>query len=359
MPSPVSIERESFGAYEGTSVERFVLTSASGMRVAILSFGAIIQEVWVPDRAGSLANVVLGFAGLDGYIAKNPHFGSVLGRLANRLRGASFVLDGRTIHVTANRARNSGHGGATPFDRYVWRAEVVDTGGNPGVRLTHVSPDGDEGYPGELTAEVTYSLTDDGKLTLDYRATTDAPTVVNLTNHSYFNLAGEGSGTIEDHVVQVNAASITATDSDQIPTGEIRPIAGTALDFTSPQRLGDALRAGNEPEIRTARGIDHNYVIDRTHADDASLVHAATLTDPASGRVMEVHTTEPGVQVYTGNSLDGSLVGYSGRLYRQADAICFETQHFPNSPNEPSFPTVVLRPGQELRSTTIYAFRTE
>jgi len=359
VPSPVTIEREPYGTYEGTPVERFVLTDASGMRVAILSFGAVIQELWVPDRAGSLANVVLGFADLDGYIAKNPHFGSVLGRLANRLRGASFVLDGRTVNVTANRAPNSAHGGATPFDRYVWEAEVVDVDGNPGVRLVHVSPDGDEGYPGELTAEVTYSLTNDGELRLDYHATTDAPTVVNLTNHSYFNLTGEGSGTIEDHLVQVNASAITATDSDQIPTGEIRPVAGTPLDLTSPKRIGDALRAGDEPEIRTARGIDHNYVIDRSGVDEASLLHVATLTDPASGRVMEVHTTEPGVQVYTGNSLDGSLAGYSGRLYRQTDAVCFETQHFPNSPNEPSFPTVVLRPGQELRSTTIYAFRTE
>lgn len=358
MPSTVTIEREPFGDYQGTPVERFVLTSASGPRVAILSFGAVIQELWVPDRDGSLANVVLGFADLDGYVAKNPHFGSVLGRLANRLRGASFELDGRTVNVTANKAPHSAHGGATPFDRYVWRPEVVDVDGNPGVRLMHVSPDGDEGYPGELTAEVTYSLNGDGRLMLDYRATTDKPTVVNLTNHSYFNLAGEGSGTIEDHVVQVNASSITATDSDQIPTGELRAVTGTPLDFMTPKRIGDALRAGDEPEIRTARGVDHNYVIDRPSPDDTSLLHAATLTDPASGRVMEVHTTEPGVQVYTGNSLDGSLVGYSGRLYRQTDAICFETQHFPNSPNEPSFPTVVLRPGQELRSTTIYAFTT-
>lgn len=359
MSASVTIQREPFGDYEGTPVERFVLTSASGPRVAVLSFGAIIQELWVPDRHGALANVVLGFADLDGYIAKNPHFGSVLGRLANRLRGASFELDGRTVHVTANRAPHSAHGGATPFDRYVWQADVVDRVGNPGVRLRHVSPDGDEGYPGELTAEVTYSLSADGRLTLDYRATTDAPTVVNLTNHSYFNLAGEGSGTIEDHIVQVNASRITATDGNQIPTGEIVPIAGVPLDFTSPRRIGAALRAGDDPEIRTARGVDHNYVIDRPSPDDTSLVHAATLSDPASGRVMEVHTTEPGVQVYTGNSLDGSLRGYSGRLYRQADAICFETQHFPNSPNEPSFPTVVLRPGAELRSTTIYAFRTE
>ncbi len=359
MASTVTIDREPFGDYQGIPVERFVLSGANGMRTAILSFGALIQELWVPGRNGDLANIVLGFADLGGYIARNPHFGSVLGRLANRLRGATFELDGRTIKVTANRPPNSAHGGATPFDRYVWQPEIVDLDGTPGVRLTHVSPDGDEGYPGELTVSVTYSLTADGQLTLDYRATTDKPTVVNLTNHSYFNLAGEGSGTIEDHVMQVNAAHITATDSDQIPTGEIRAVAGSPLDFTSPKRVGDVLRAGDEPEIRTARGVDHNYVIDRPDPDGSSLVHASTITDPASGRVMEVHTTEPGVQVYTGNSLDGSLRGYSGRLYRQTDAVCFETQHFPNSPNVPSFPTVILRPGQELRSTTIYAFRTD
>ncbi|MBA2247751.1 MAG: galactose mutarotase [Chloroflexia bacterium] len=355
----VRIERQPFGEVEGTPVERFLLTNGSGMTVAILSFGAIVQELWVPDREGALANVVLGFHDLDGYVAKNPHFGSVLGRFANRLRGASFPIDGATHRITANKAPHSAHGGARPFDRYVWRAATDETGGVPSVTLTHVSPDGDEGYPGELTAKLAYSLTPDNELVLTYCAATTKPTVVNLTNHSYFNLAGEGSGSIEDHVLQLDAARFVPTDAEQLPTGEIASVAGTALDFTTPRRIGDALRDGADEQVRIARGIDQTFVIDRPAPDDMSLVPAARLVDPASGRVMTTRTTEPGVQVYTGNSLDGSLAGYSGRLYRQGDAICFETQHFPDSPNQPSFPSTVLRPGEELRSTTVYAFGTE
>jgi aldose 1-epimerase len=326
------------------------------MRVGILSFGAVIQEVWVPGRDGELANVMLGFAGLDGYAAKNPHFGSVLGRVANRLRGAAFTLDGVEYTVTANKAPHSAHGGARPFDRYVWSPDAVEVDGQPAVRLTHVSPDGDEGYPGELTATVTYSLSPDGALRLDYTATTTKPTVVNLTNHSYFNLAGEGSVTVEEHILQLNCDAFTATDADQIPTGAIVPVEGTALDFRTPRRLGDALRDAADEEVRVARGVDHNFVVNRPSPGDTSLVRVAILVDPASGRTMETWTTEPGVQVYTSNSLDGSLAGYSGRLYRQTDAVCFETQHFPNSPNEPSFPTVVLRPGERYASTTVYSF---
>lgn len=360
MPeSTVSITREPFGEFEDVPVERFLLENAHGSRVAILSFGAVIQEVWVPDREGDLANVVLGFATLDGYIAKNPHFGSVLGRLANRLRGASFELDGVTVHVTENKPGLSTHGGAKPFDRYVWSPEIVQVEGQPAVRLTHVSPDGDEGYPGELTASVTYSLSPNNALRLDYEATTTKPTVVNLTNHSYFNLAGEGSGTVEDHILQIESDAITATDALQVPTGEFAPVAGTGLDFRQPRRIGDVLRFSDDPEIRVARGVDHNFVIRRDSQVDESLVLAARVVDPASGRVMETHTTEPGVQVYTSNSLDGSLAGFSGRLYRQTDAICFETQHFPDSPNQPNFPSVVLRPGETRRSTTIYAFSAE
>lgn len=358
-PNQDRIERHAFGEVEGVPVERFVLANADGMRVAILSFGAIIQELWVPDRQGRFANVVLGFRDFDGYVAKNPHFGSVLGRFANRIRGASFPLDGVRHRITANKAPHSAHGGARPFDRYVWTPTLTDVNGVPGVTLRHVSPQGDEGYPGELTAEVTYSLTSANELVLSYRVTTTKPTIVNLTNHSYFNLAGEGLGTIEDHVLQLDAARFVPTDAEQLPTGEIAPVAGTALDFASARRIGDALRVGADEQVRIARGVDQTFVIDRPAPDDTSLVRAARLVDPASGRVMTTRTTEPGVQVYTGNSLDGSLAGYSGRLYRQGDAVCFETQHFPDSPNQPSFPSTILRPGEELRSTTIYAFGTE
>ena len=355
----ITLEREPYGEFEGIPVERFVLANGAGSKVAILSYGAIIQELWVPGRDGELANVVLGFADLDGYIRKHPHFGSVLGRVANRLRGASFELDGITHRVTANKSPHSAHGGARPFDNYAWSPGIVEVDGVPGVRLTHVSPDGNEGYPGELTVSVTYSLTTGNALRLDYHATTTKSTVVNLTNHSYFNLAGEGSGTIEDHIMQLDCDRFTPTDGDQIPTGDLAEVEGTGLDFRTARRVGDALRDASDPEIRVARGVDHNFVVNRPALDDASLVRAAWLMDPASGRVMETFTTEPGVQVYTSNSLDGSLSGYSGRLYRQTDAICFETQHFPNSPNEPSFPTVVLRPGEDLTSTTIYAFSAE
>jgi len=356
----ITLVREPYGEFDGTPIERFVLANpATGMRAAILSYGAAIQELWVPGRDGELANVVLGFDNLEGYLGKHPHFSTVLGRVANRLRGASFVLDGETWRVTANKAPHSAHGGARPFDRYPWSADVVEVEGEPAVRLTHVSPDGDEGYPGELTATVTYSLTVDNALRLQYHATTTRPTVVNLTNHAYFNLSGEGSGTVEDHILQLDCDQFTPTDADQIPLGSIATVEGTGLDFRTSRRIGDALRDGDDPEIRTARGVDHNFIVNRPSPDDTSLTRAARLVDPASGRVMETLTTEPGVQVYTANSLDGSITGHSGRLYRQTDAICFETQHFPNSPNEPTFPSVVLRPGETLASTTIYAFSTE
>lgn len=347
----ITIGETPFGEVEGQPVTRYELKNAHGMRAAVISFGAILQELWVPGRDGTLANVVLGFDNFGQYVAKNPHFGGTLGRLANRLRGARFDLDGTTYRVTANKAPHSAHGGAKPFDRYVWSSEVVADG----VRFRHVSPDGDEGYPGELTAGVTYTLADDNALHLRYAAATTKPTVVNLTNHSYFNLAGEGSGSIEDHLLKVAASRFTVTDGDQIPTGEIRAVAGTALDFTRERPIRDALRDGGDAEIRMARGLDHNYVIDRDE-DAGALVHTARVTDPASGRSMTVETTEPGVQVYTSNSLDGALVGHSGRLYRQGDAVCFETQRFPNSPNEPSFPTTVLRPGGTFRSETVYRF---
>jgi len=355
----IQVECHPFGEFEGTPVERFVLTNAGGTKAAIISFGAIIQELWIPDRQGTFANIVLGFTGIDGYIGKNPHVGSVLGRFANRIRNASFTLDGTTHQITPNKAPHSSHGGALPFDRHVWNAEIDETDGVPGITLTHVSPDGDEGYPGELTAEVTYSLTPRSELMLSYRATTTKPTVVNLTNHSYFNLAGEGSGSIEDHLLELAADSFLPNDEDQIPTGEIASVAGTSLDFTRPRRVGDALRDGSNEQIKIGRGIDQTFVVVRPSPDDTTLIQAARIVEPVSGRVMTTSTTEPGLQVYTSNSLDGSLAGFSGELYRQGDAICFETQHFPNSPNEPSFPTTVLRPGEELRSTTIYAFSIE
>ena len=352
---PVTIEQANYGELEDVAVERFVLGNDAGLRVAILSYGAIIQELHVPDARGETANVTLGFDNLAQYGKKHPHFGSVIGRFANRIGASRFTLDGVVYQLTPNKGTFTAHGGARPFDLYHWKAKVVDTDHGPGVSLTHVSPDGDEGFPGELTAEVIYSLTPEQGLRLDYMITTTKPTVHNLTNHAYFNLAGEASGTVEDQLVTVNASHYTPTTAEQITTGEIAPVAGTPLDFRQPTRIGDVVRNGDDPQIAIARGIDQNFVIERP-AGTAELVHAGRLEDPASGRVMNVLTTMPGLQVYSSNSLDGSLRGYGGRRYRQTDAICFETQQFPDAPNHPEFPSAVLRPGETFRSTTIYQF---
>jgi aldose 1-epimerase len=351
----VKIDHAVYGEINGVEVERFVLANEAGLRVALLSFGATIQELQVPNASGSTANVVLGFDNLAQFGKKHPHFGTVIGRFANRIGASRFALDGHVYELTPNKGTFTAHGGAKPFDLYHWKARVVEAEHGPGVSLTHVSPDGDEGFPGELTAEVTYSLTPDQGLRLDYTITTDKPTVHNLTNHVYFNLAGEGSGSVEDHLVTVHASHYTPTTAEQISTGEIAPVAGTALDFTQPRRIGDVVRDGQDPQIAIGRGIDQNFVIERPEGT-AGLVRAARLEDPRSGRVMNVLTTMPGVQVYTSNSLDGSLRGYSGRLYRQTDAVCFETQQFPDAPNHPEFPSSVLRPGEVFRSTTIYQF---
>lgn len=351
----VTIEQEIYGEYNGTTVERFVLANRAGLSVAVISFGAIIQELHVPDASGETANIVLGFRTLPQYLAKHPHFGSVIGRYANRIGGASFILDGTEYHLTPNKGSFTAHGGNRPFDRYIWDAVVIDTDHGPAVKMTHVSADGDEGFPGELTATVTYSLSPDNGLRLDYTAKTTKPTVHNITNHAYFNLAGESAGDVEHHIMWLNATEYTPTGTDQIPTGEIAKVKGTALDFTSPRPLDDAIRNGRDPQIRIARGIDHNFVIKRKKGTN-DLVKACTLEDPASGRIMTILTTMPGVQVYTSNSLDGSIVGYSGRLYRQSDAVCFETQNFPDAPNHHEFPSAVLRPHEEFTSTTIYQF---
>lgn len=354
---PATITRTTAAQHDDGPVIRYELANGA-ISAAILSWGAIIQELHVPDRDGAAANIVLGFRDVPRYFQKHPHFGAVVGRYGNRIAGGRFELDGRHVEVTPNKGTFTLHGGERGFDYYNWESEPIDEGDTVGVRLTRVSPDGEEGFPGTLTATVEYRLTPDNALRLDYRVTTDAPTVQNLTNHSYFNLAGEGSGTVEDHVLQVHASRFTATDERQIPTGELAEVAGTPLDYRQPHPIRDAIRDGASPEIVRARGIDHNYVIDRLEGDDG-LMPAARVSDPASGRSMEVVTTQPGVQVYTGNSLDGGIAGYSSRLYRQTDAVCFETQHFPDSPNQPSFPSTVLRPGETFRSTTIYRFTTE
>ncbi len=347
----VTVSREHAGEVEGTRVDRFTLSNDGGMRVEILPWGATIQSIWVPDRQGQLANVALGFADLPTYIARNvPFFGCVAGRYANRIAGGRFTLDGETFQLPTNAGSVTLHGGNRGFDKRLWDAEQA---GDDGVRLTRISPDGEEGFPGALTAEVTYRLDDDNPLHIDYRAETDRPTILNLTNHNYWNLGGEGSGSTDGHLLQVNASRYTPLNADQVPTGELAPVQGTPLDFTSPAPFGARARE-DHPQLLLGMGIDHNFVLDRD-PDDASLIEAAMLYDPASGRTLTVWTTEPGIQVYGGNHLNGTIVGASGRTYRQGDGIALETQHFPDSPNQPSFPSTVLRPGETFRSTTVFA----
>jgi aldose 1-epimerase len=347
------MQKRPYGVTEdGRSVDIYTLANGSGMRVGILTFGCIIASIEVPDRAGRLANVVLGLDSLDGYAHRSPHFGAVVGRFANRIARGRFAIDGTEYRLDTNNGPNALHGGRRGFDKRAWDAVG---GEGEALRLSYLSPDGEEGYPGTLAVEVAYRLGKANELRIDYRATTDRPTVVNLTNHSYFNLAGEGSGDILDHVVAIEADGFTPTDATQIPTGEVRPVRGTPFDFTVPCAVGERIRRDDE-QLRPARGYDHNWVLRRT--EHGGVQPAARAFDPKTGRILEVLTDRPGVQFYTGNSLTGALAGPSGRTYRQSDGLCFETQAFPDAPNQPAFPSAVLRPGEHFRSTTVFRFST-
>jgi len=338
---------------DGREVDIYHLTNDAGMRVSILTFGGIIGTLEVPDRAGRLANVVLGLASLDSYARVSPHFGAVVGRFANRIAGGRFAIDGTTYQLEINNGPNALHGGQKGFDKVVWQASF---GAGESLMLLYLSRDGEEGYPGNLAVQVTYSLGVTNELRIDYEARTDKPTIVNLTNHSYFNLAGEGSGDVLDHVVSIDADLFTPTDATQIPTGEIRPVRGTPFDFTAPRAVGERIRFADE-QLTLARGYDHNWVLRRTAG--GGLLKAARAFEPKSGRILDVLTDRPGLQFYTGNSLNGALVGPGGSVYRQSDGLCFETQAFPDSPNQPAFPSSVLRPGQIFRSSTVFRFSTD
>jgi aldose 1-epimerase len=320
------------------------------MTVQLLTYGGIVQSLEVPDARGQVANVVLGFASLQGYLAApDPYFGALVGRFANRLAGGRFSLDDKSYAVDVNAAGNCLHGGKDGFDKLLWHAEPLS---DHELRLSLTSPDGDQGFPGRLNVEVTYRLLESG-VRLDYRASADAPTVINLTNHSYFNLAGEGSGSVEAHKLVVDADQFTPVSPELIPTGEVADVAGTPLDLRQETTIGAHLRDPH-PQMLAVRGYDHNYVLPGT-----GLRRCARLADPASGRVLEVLTDQPGLQVYTANFLDGSHVGTGGQAYRQGDGLALETQHYPDSPNHPSFPTTVLRPGQVFTTSTTWQFHTE
>ncbi|WP_130731167.1 aldose epimerase family protein [Komagataeibacter xylinus] len=361
LPAPTLV-RAPFGATpDGQEVERFTLANAHGMRVQVLSYGAIISALEAPDRTGHVDDVVLGFPTLAGYTMDSARgglfFGATVGRVANRIAHGTFMLEGQRYHIPPTKGTTALHGGRRGFDKQVWTVEGTELAADAAsVTLKLVSPDGQEGFPGTLTTHVTFALNTRNELSLHYRATTDRPTVVNLTNHSYFNLGGEGSGTVENHVLQLNADAYTPTDANALPLGTIAPVAGTALDFRTPQRIGARLR-DSMPQMLHAHGYDQNWVINPAHA--ATPVPAARLRDPASGRVLEVLTTQPGMQVYTANSLDGAYAGPSGRTYRQGDGIALETQHYPDSPNHPDFPSIELRPGQTYDETTIYRLGVE
>jgi len=362
VASPVAgagVASEPFGEVAGQAVERYTLTNANGMQVAILTYGATVQSIMVPDRDGAMANVALGFDNIEDYATISPYFGSIVGRYANRIAEGTFTLDGETYQLAINNDPNTLHGGEEGFDNKVWTAEEVESADGPAVAMGYTSPDGEEGYPGTLDVTVTYTVTDNDELRIDYAATTDAPTVINLSNHTYFNLAGEGSGSIYDHELQLNASTFTPVDETLIPTGEIAPVADTPFDFTTAKPIGQDIRDASSEQIMIGLGYDHNFVLDREGADDATMIEAARVMDPASGRVMTVSTTEPGIQFYSGNFLNGAISGPSGQAYRQGDGFALETQHFPDSPNQPDFPSTELRPGEEFTSTTVYAFSTD
>jgi len=341
------ISKSSFGkTSDGIEIELYTLHNAQGSSAKLITFGATLTELYVPDRNGKMGDVVLGFDNLPQYLGKTPFFGVTVGRYANRIAKGRFTLDGKEYQLAVNNGPNSLHGGAVGFDHKVWKAEPKDTPQGQSVRFTYVSKDGEENYPGTLTANVTYTLTDKNELKIDYAAETDKATVLNLTNHSYFNLAG--SGDILKYVLHLNADNFTVVDDTLIPTGEIKRVANTPLDFRKPTVIGAHIA-----EIKDIGGYDHNYVVNG-HA--GTLRMAAKVEDPASGRQMEVLTTEPGIQFYSAIHLDEPVKGKGGVTYPKYGAICLETQHYPDSPNHPDFPTTVLRPGQKFSSETIYKF---
>ena len=357
---PPTISEEFFGKVDGVPVFRYTLASAAGLTAKILTYGGIVQSVLVPDGRGRSVNVALGFPTLADYVAHNSpaagggvYFGALIGRYANRIAKGVFTLDGVTYQIPVNNNGNALHGGTIGFDKKIW-TPTVETGGDwVALDLEYVSPDGEMGFPGTLTTHATYTLDNANRLTLRFHATTDKPTVVNLTNHTYWNLAGESSGTVYGHELTLNAGHYTPVDANQIPTGTITPVAGTPQDFSRPTAVG-ARVADDDPQLLIGQGYDLNWVVDQTGSPGPQL--AARATEPHSGRSLTVWTTQPGIQFYSGNFLTGTLVGTGDTAYRQSYGFALETQHFPDAPNHPSFPTTVLRPGEVYEQTTVFGF---
>jgi aldose 1-epimerase len=348
------VDKTKFGTTkDGQAVDLYTMTNANGMVAKVITYGALLTELQVPDRTGQMADVVLGFKTLDAYESPNPFFGATIGRVANRIAKGKFKLNGQEYTLATNNGPNHLHGGVKGFDKRVWKAQIVPAvpaSSGVALKFTYTSADMEEGYPGTLTATVVYTLTNSNELRLDYTASTDKPTPINLTNHSYFNLAGEGQGTILDHELTIMADRFTPVDDTLIPTGEIAGVRGTVMDFNRSTPIGARLAQVPGP---APGGYDHNYVL--THGGGV-LAMSATVREPKSGRVMDVLTTEPGVQLYTGNFLDGTLTGKAGVAYKQHFGFCLETQHFPDAVNHPNFPSIVLQPGKTYKSTTVYRF---
>jgi aldose 1-epimerase len=350
-------EHAAFGKMpDGTTVEKYTLRNSVGMQATVITYGGTLQSLLVPDKNGKTEDVVLGFDDLDGYIKGTSYFGATIGRFGNRLADGKFSLDGKSYQVPQNDKTNALHGGTKGFDKQIWKAEQVKDKGWVGVKLTYVSVDGEMGFPGTLKTEVTYSLNEKNELRIQYHATTDKPTVLNLTNHSYFNLAGAGNGDILDQVAMVKASHYTPVNVKLIPTGDLPPVAGTPLDFLKPSAFGKRIREDNE-QLKFAEptqgGYDHNWVLD-TKGKVAAL--AAEVVDPKSGRHLQLFTTEPGVQLYTGNFLDGTVKGKAGKIYPHWGAFTLETQHYPDSPNQKNFPSTRLDPGKAYTQTTVFKF---
>lgn len=352
----VAVTQESFGkTADDENATLYVLANANGMMVKVTDYGGTVTEIWAADRNGTRGDVALGYKSLAGYLEASPYFGCITGRYANRIADGNFTLDGVKYSLATNNGKNHLHGGVKGFDKRIWAAEVAE--GVAQVTFTRTSPDGEEGYPGALTSKVTYTLTDADELRIDYEATTDKPTVINLTNHTYFNLAGEGDPTILDHELTIHAERFVATDETNIPTA-VSPVKGTPLDFRAAHVIGDRINDDDE-QLEFGKGYDHTWVIDR---DGAGLAHAITLKDPDSGRVMDIFTDQPGIQFYSGNYLDGTITGKSGKPYPLRSGMCLETQVFPDSPNhqgEEGWQSCVLRPGETYRHVIVHKFRAE
>lgn len=353
-----AIRKEAFGkTADGKVVYLYTLRNAHGLEVRIMDFGGIVQSLRVPDRNGKLDDVVLGFDSLEPYFTNNPHFGSIIGRYANRIANGKFSLNGAEYTLPKNNGPNTLHGGIRGFDKVLWQSEPSENANDVALVLRYISKDGEESFPGNLTTKVTYTLNESDELAIEYEATTDKATPVNLTSHGYFNLAGQGTGDVLTHELLINADRFTPVDKNLIPTGELRPVKGTPLDFTTSTPMGARIHDSYE-QIALANGYDHNFVINRK-GKESSLAFAARVHDPSTGRILEIHTTEPGVQFYSANFLDGTLTGKQGRVYQQHYAFCLETQHYPDSPNHPSFPSTILKPGQTYHSRTVYKFSTD